>query len=71
MLIKYKDVRPKKGIKSSLQNVFMSALYQKFLSIVFSGRTILKHAENKKDSSCLEGGLGAFSPRRFSKICIL
>ena len=27
MLTKYKDVRPKKGVKSPLKNVFMSAAY--------------------------------------------
>ena len=29
MLTKYKDVRPQKSVKSRLQNVFMSAAFQK------------------------------------------
>ena len=62
MLSKYKDVRPKKGTKSPLQNVFMSAAYSDFFSgrghqnltffkrSFFFGRVILKHIENKKGS---------------------
>ena len=34
MLTEYKDVRPKKDVKSPLKNVFMSAAY----SVIFSGR---------------------------------
>ena len=34
MLTKYKDVKPKKDVKNSLKNVFMSATY----SEIFSGR---------------------------------
>ena len=32
MLTKYKDVRPKKGVKSRLKNVFMSATYSEIFS---------------------------------------
>ena len=59
MLTKYKDVRPKKDVKNFLKNVFMSGLrvfrnffreeapnFDTFSSVVFSGRTVLKHVEN-------------------------
>ena len=67
MLTKYKDVRPKKGIKSPLKNVFMSAMYLRnffgeeatkfavFSSVFFSFIIILKHIENKKGSRVLWG----------------
>ena len=60
MLTKYKEIRPKKDVKSPLKNVFMSAAYSEifsgmvhqnfdiFSSAVFFGRIILKHLENQK-----------------------
>ena len=78
MLTKYKGVRPKKDVKSPLQNVFMSAACSKFFSVRgtkfshifqsnFFGRIILKHIENKK--GC--GGSGGVLPPKFLKIYML
>ena len=71
MLTKYKDVRPKKGIKSPLENVFMSAAYR--YSEIFSGREhqiifkrtfsdkiSLRHIENKNGFR----GSGVMLPRK-------
>ena len=73
MLAKYKDVRPKKGVKSPLKNVFMSAAYSGIFSVrghqiltcfqaYFFGRNILKHIENEKDFG---GGPGICSFEQF------
>ena len=57
MLTKYKDVRPKKGMKSPLKNVFLPAAHSDFFPI-----------ENKKR---FEVGPGAYSPGKFLEIYIL
>ena len=78
MLTKYKNVRPKKGVKSPLKNVFMSAAYLRIFfregapkfaiySRVFFGRVILKHIESKKGSKEVQG----HAPRKFLKIYML
>ena len=63
MLTKYKDVRPKKGVKSPLKMFLLSVTYsRKFFrkvapkcaifssAFIFSGKNILKYIQNKKDS---------------------
>ena len=74
MLTKYKDIRPKKDVKSPLKNVFMSVAYSKIFSkvgapnfdvfsrVVFSGKIILKHLEIKKGS---RGFRGHVPPEKF------
>ena len=60
MLSEYKDIRPEKGVKSPLKNVFLSAINSEFFlrkgasnfdvfsRVFFFERIILKHIENKK-----------------------
>ena len=72
MLTKYKDVRPRKSVKSPLKNVFMSAAYSEFFSgrvhqillhfqaYSFSDRILLKHIETRK-------GSGDMLPRKIFK----
>ena len=72
MLTKHKDIRPPKDVKVPLKNVFMSAAYSEFFSVMghqiftyfqayFSGRIILKHIEDKNDWE----GAGTVPPENF------
>ena len=79
MLTKYKDVRPKKNVNKPFEKRFYvcgvftnffrvgAPNFGVFLRVVFSGRIMLKHIENKK-------GLresGGMLPGKFLKIYIL
>ena len=62
MLTKYKDVRPQKGVKNPLKNVFTFAAHSKIfrvgapdVDVFFSGRIILKRIENKESSRGIRG----------------
>ena len=72
MLTKYKDVRPKKGVNKPFEKCFhicgvfrifsreSTPHFDIFSSVVFSGKIILKHVENEKDSR----GSGGMLPRK-------
>ena len=79
MLTKYKDVRPKKGVRSPLkmfsclqrvQEIFSSRGHSNlpYFQACFFFRIILTYIEYKKSS---RGGSGACSPGKFLKIYIL
>ena len=70
MLTKYKNVRSKQGVNKPFEKCFYvcgvfrnffregASNFDTFSSVVFSGRIVLKHIENKK-------GSGWFSPKKF------
>ena len=76
MLTKYKNVKPKKGVNKPLKkylhicDVFRNFFRERapkfdiFSGVVFSGRIILKHIENKKSS-------GRFSLENFDTVVAL
>ena len=77
MLTKYKDVKPKIGVKSPLkkfsylqriQEIFSGRGYQIrhiFKSVFFSGRAILKNIDNKKGT---RGSAGLLPRKMFENL---
>ena len=79
MLTKYPDVRPKKGVKNPLKNVFMSAAYsENFFGEVAPNLTNFqayffwkKCFAAYRKSKWFWGGPGECSPGKFLKLYIL